>query len=79
MKTKTEKLKNFINNNEWDKAFALAKTFRIWDNKEDKEIVTIAHELNHNEKFYTSLGYDKFMIQDKAKYILERIYGRQES
>jgi len=74
MKTKTEKLTEMIKNKNWNEAFALAKTFRIWDIKKDKEIVTIAHEMNHSEKFYASMGYNKNSIQKQAQDILRDIY-----
>ena len=75
MMSKTDQLKLQIKKQNWEEAFALAKTFRIWDNQKDREIITIAHEMKHSEEFYKSLGYNRFKIQEEAKSILKRIYG----
>ncbi len=73
--TKTEKLKNLILNNEMTKALSLAKTFRIWDNKEDKEMVILAHECNQNPDFYRQIGKDIDASIEAGENVLRRIYS----
>jgi len=72
--TKTEQLKQLIENNEMDKALSLAKSFKIWDRKEDKEVVILAHECNVNPDFYRQIGKDVPACIEAGVNTLKRIY-----
>ena len=78
METKTSKLIEMVQREDFDNALKLAKTFKIWDCKQDKEQVILASEIKSNSSFYKQLGKDIELEYQKDVEVLKRVYGKLE-
>ena len=74
METKTDKLKKFLSENEFNKALKLGASFKIWDKKEDGEAVKVAFDAYNHKDFYRQINKDPVMLIDKGIEVLKRIY-----
>lgn len=75
METKTEKALSLYKMGKIKEALRVFKTFKIGYTPEERETLQIAYEMNcEHEKFYTSLGYNKVQMTQKAKEIIEAKY-----
>ena len=75
--SKTDKVKAFVKAGDYDSALKIAKTFKIWDNKADKEQVQLASEIKANASFYKQVGKDIEAEYQKGIDVLNKIYGEE--
>ena len=75
MDTKSDKLRALIKAEKWDDAFKLAKSFKLGFTKDEQADISRAHEMKSNPVFYKRLGFDEFVVKQKAIEALKKHYG----
>lgn len=75
MDTKTSKAVELWKQGYKVEALAIFKTFKLGFSKEEKDTITIAHEMQTlGSKFYEMLGYDSKEVMQEAICIIEEKY-----
>lgn len=75
MDTKTEKVKMLVACGEFQEALSIARTFKRWESKEDKDAVELASEVKAHASFYRQLGKNVGVEYQKGVEVLVRYYG----
>ena len=78
MITKTQTAISLFQNGEEAKALSIFKTFKLGLTKDERDTLTIAHEITAGKSdFYESLGYDSDEVLTKAREIIKLKYLRE--
>lgn len=77
MKKKSDIVRELVANEEFDKALALAKTFRMWADKKDGRAVQLAHEVRVNPDFYRQIGKNVDEAYQAGIEVLKKVYGEK--
>lgn len=75
MDTKSDKLRALVKAEKWEEAFKLAKSFKLGFTKNEQADISRAHEIKTNVAFYKRLGFDEFVVKQKAIDVLKKHYG----
>lgn len=77
MVTKSDMVRQAIEEKDYKKALKIAKDFRINISKEDNADMKRAYECMVSPNFYVQLGYDLSETINKGVEVVIRLYGNQ--
>ena len=75
MVKKTDKVRELVKKKEYQKALAIARTFTLGIEKEERNAMVRAHECMTCPRFYQELGIDLDQCISEGVAVLKKLYG----
>lgn len=75
MQTKSDKVREMLKDGQFKEALAIVKTFKLGLSKQQRELLSRAHESQWNPAFYIKLGHNPEALFNQATELMLQIYG----